>query len=87
MQGLLVKKTPLRYPDRAKADRVSGAVVLHVTVGKNGHVENASVISGPELLRAAAVESVRGWEYRPYQLNGEAIVVETTVTVTFMLSD
>src|SRR5207244_4491932 len=32
------------------------------------------------------IEAVRQWRYRPYVLNGEAVEVETQVTVNFVLS-
>jgi protein TonB len=71
------------YPPIAKAAHVSGAVVLHAIISKSGTIENLEVISGPEMLRNAATEAVRGWRYKPYILNGEPTEVETTVTVNF----
>jgi protein TonB len=38
------------------------------------------------MLVQAAVDAVRQWRYRPYVLNGEAVEVETQVTVNFVLS-
>jgi protein TonB len=35
----------------------------------------------------AAIEAVKKWHYRPFLLNGEPVEVETTVTVTFQLSN
>jgi protein TonB len=55
-------------------------------VDKTGHVEQATAMSGSDLLRPAAVEAVRQWTYRPYLLNGQPTEVETTVTVNFNIS-
>ena len=74
------------YPAEARAAGVSGSVVLHALVGKTGRVENLTVVSGPEMLRSAAMEAVRGWVYKPYLLNGEPREVDTTVTVNFSLA-
>ncbi|MEK6397389.1 MAG: energy transducer TonB [Terriglobus sp.] len=74
--------TPV-YPALAKAAHVSGAVVLHAVISKSGEMERLSVVSGPEMLRSSAVAAVQTWRYRPYQLNGEATEVETTITVNF----
>ena len=71
------------YPADAMAAQVQGAVVLHVVVSKEGTVESLEPISGPETLRAAAREAVKGWRYRPYLLSGEPVEVETMVTVNF----
>jgi len=45
------------------------------------------LISGHPLLVPAAVEAVSQWRYRPYVLNGEAIEVETQITVNFILGN
>lgn len=59
-----------------------GTTVLVVLIGKNGDVLKAKVISGPELHRKPVLDAVRQYKYKPYLLNGEAIEVETTVSVT-----
>jgi len=38
------------------------------------------------MLAGAAVDAVRQWRYRPYVLNGQAVEVETEITVNFVLS-
>jgi protein TonB len=35
----------------------------------------------------AAIAAVKQWQYRPFLLNGEPLEVETTITVTFQLSN
>jgi len=85
MVGFLLNKTVPSYPAIARAAHVSGAVVLHASISKAGTIEGLTVVSGPEMLRAAAVEAVKSWRYRPYLLSGEPTEVETTVTVNFTL--
>jgi len=36
-------------------------------------------------LQQAAIDAVSQWKYKPTQLNGEPVEVQTTVTVTFSL--
>jgi periplasmic protein TonB len=64
---------------------VSGAVVMMAKVDKDGKVTELKVISGPEILRVAALDAVRQWTYKPYLLNGRPVFVQTTVTVMFSL--
>jgi len=71
------------YPPIARAAHVSGAVVLHAIISKEGTIKNLTAISGPEMLRGAALSAVENWRYKPYILNGEPTEVETTVTVNF----
>ena len=86
-QGLLIKRVQPVYPQEAKDAKVSGTVVLHVTIDTSGKVEDANVISGPSMLQQASLDAVQQWEYRPYLLNGEAVEVDTTVSVIFSLSE
>jgi TonB family protein len=83
--GMLIRKIPPQYPSIAKTARVSGTVVLSATISKNGKVENLQVISGPVMLRQAALDAVRNWEYKPYLLNHQPTEVQTTINVDFNL--
>ena len=83
MAGTIIEKTQPVYPPIARAAHVSGAVVLHAIIGKNGSIQNLQVISGPEMLRASALDAVQHWRYKPYLLNGEPTEVDTTITVNF----
>ncbi len=81
--GLLVQSIPPVYPDIAKTARVSGTVVLDATVSKAGAVESLRVVSGPPMLRQAALNAVRTWRYRPYTLNNQPTEIETSINVVF----
>lgn len=81
--GNILVKTQPTYPPIAKAAHVSGAVVLRAIISKTGTIDNLSVISGPEMLRASALDAVRQWKYKPYLLNGEPTEVDTQITVNF----
>ena len=81
--GMLVQKTIPLYPAIARSARVSGTVVLQATISKAGTIENLRVITGPAMLQQAALDAVKSWRYRPYQLNGAPVAVETTVNVVF----
>jgi protein TonB len=83
MAGTIIEKTQPIYPPIARAAHVSGAVVLHAIIGKNGSIQNLQVISGPEMLRASALDAVQHWRYKPYLLNNEPTEVDTTITVNF----
>jgi periplasmic protein TonB len=80
MASLLVHKVDPVYPTDTNQ---RGAVVLMAIINTKGKVEKLSVISGPEMLRSAALDSVQQWTYKPYLLNGDAVYVRTTVTVDF----
>lgn len=79
---LLNKVEPI-YPRLAVLSGVQGQVLLHAIIARNGTIQSLNVISGPPLLIRAATEAVSQWRYRPYVLNGEAVEVETFITVNF----
>jgi periplasmic protein TonB len=75
------------YPPLAKQARISGVVHLHAFISKEGTIQSLSVIPPAHpLLAPAALEAVRRWRYKPTLLNGEPVEVETTIDVSFMLS-
>jgi periplasmic protein TonB len=84
-QGLLI--TPIRpvYPAIARAAHVEGTVVVEAVTSRGGTIESLHVLSGPVMLQNAAMDAIRAARYRPYQLNGEAVEVQTTITVNFRM--
>ena len=71
------------YPSIARQARVEGNVVVRIVIDKTGNVVDAKAISGPEMLRGAAVDALRQWKYEASRLNGEAISVQMLVTIQF----
>ena len=61
------RRTP-GYPHRAIEQRVEGDVQVEMTLNERGEVSDARVLSGPEELRRATLESVLGWHYSPAAL-------------------
>lgn len=80
-----LRHVPPAYPEIAKAAHVQGVVVLECVVGRDGHVLELRVLSGPTLLRDAATDAVRQWAYTPTLLNGVPVEVLMNVTVKFIL--
>jgi protein TonB len=84
--GNILTKTQPVYPPIAKAAHVGGTVVLHAIISKNGTIQSLQAVSGPDMLKGAALDAVRQWKYKPYLLNGEPTEVDTTITVNFNLN-
>ena len=85
LEAALIRRVQPEYPRLALAARISGVVQLRAIVGTDGRIRQLEVVSGAPLLQAAAVAAVREWRYRPTLLNGEAVEVETLITVNFVL--
>lgn len=75
------------YPEDAKAAGVQGIVIIEALIGTDGAVKEAKVLRSVAMLDAAALEAVIQWRYTPTLLNGEAVELVMTVTVTFTLSE
>lgn len=83
MAGAIVSRVQPIYPEIAKAAKVEGAVVLRALIGEDGTVRQLNYVSGPEMLKSAAIDAVRYWVYKPFLLNGQPTPVDTTITITF----
>lgn len=81
----VISAPPPTYPVLAKDARIGGTVQLDAMIGKDGHIENLEVLSGPALLINAAMDAVKKWTYRPTILNGNPVRVETQIVVNFQL--
>ena len=75
------------YPPQAKERKISGSVLLHAIIGKDGTMEHLDVISGPKELLKSSLDAVKQWTYKPYLLNGEPVAVDTTITVNYSLQN
>lgn len=84
-EAMLISKPLPVYPPLARQARITGTVVLHAIISKDGRVEELTVISGHPLLVQAAKDAVQQWRYRPTLLNGEPVEVDTTIQVTFTM--
>ena len=81
----LINKVTPQYPPIAKTAHVSGTIVLHAVIAKDGTIQELQYVSGPPLLMKAAMDAVKEWRYKPTTLNGEPVEVDTTIDVVFTL--
>jgi TonB family protein len=85
LQGSAIKRVEPRYPPEARAARISGSVVVEVTVDEAGKVFHARTISGPPELREASVGAARGWEFSRTTLSKAPVKVIGTITFHYNL--
>jgi protein TonB len=70
-------------PPLARAARISGSVVVEVMIDEVGNVISARALSGHPLLKDAAVDAARQWQFAPTLLSGAAVKVIGTLTFNF----
>jgi protein TonB len=83
--GLLIKQVQPIYPRPAQAARIEGTVLLAAVIDTQGRITQLHALSGHPFLIKSAIDAVQQWRYKPYILNGQAVEVETQVSVVFTL--
>jgi len=83
----LIKKPTPNYPPLAKQARIQGTVKFTAIIGKDGTIQNLTLVTGHPLLVQAAQDAVKQWIYQPTLLNNEPVEVVTEIDVNFTLSN
>lgn len=83
-----LRQTPMQYPPRAKAQGVTGYVLLNLLIGPTGQVERVDLLEGHPagVFDAAAIEAVRRWTFEPASYRGEHVRVWAQQKVRFDLA-
>jgi len=79
----VLKSVPPVYPAFARSSHVEGDVALDAFIDANGNVTELQVVSGPPILRQAAIDAVRQWKYDPARLDGRPVPIHLGLTVRF----
>ncbi len=81
-------QAPMQFPPRAKAQGITGYVVLSLLIGVTGQIEEIRVIeSSPEgVFDDVAVQGVSQWKFDPAMYKGEAVRSWAKQRVRFDLS-
>jgi TonB family protein len=83
MEKLLIHRVEPVYPPEARAAKLEGVIAVDIVVRRDGSVASMHALNGPDVLAQAAMDALRWWKFQPYLLNGQPVVVETTVAVEF----
>jgi TonB family protein len=83
LQNSAISRIRPIYPEAARSAHVKGPVTVEVTVDEEGSVIAARAISGPDLLKDAAVNAARGWKWMPTRMDRTRVKVVGTITLNF----
>jgi TonB family protein len=83
MEKLVTHRVDPDYPAAARRNKLQGVIVLDVIVGRDGSVLDLHALNGPEILAQSATDAMRWWRFKPYRVDGQPVVVETTVAMEF----
>jgi len=79
----LIEKPSPNYPQFAELTRITGNVILQISIDDSGTASVQHVMSGHPLLVQAAIDAVNHWKYQPFEVDGKPATVVTMVMVTF----
>jgi TonB family protein len=83
LQGKEINLMKPEYSAIAKSEGVSGKVTVAIRVNKQGRVVSARALTGPRLLRVAAVAAARQSKFSPETLESRSSKNSGTITYTF----
>jgi TonB family protein len=81
IEQFALKRVQPTYPPLAQKQRIEGVVVVQLSVGANGKVNNAEFLRGNNIFKAVSLDAARRWEFRVP--GGEGL--EGTIRFTFKL--
>jgi len=79
----LLKSVQPVYPAFARSSHSSGDVTVDALIDANGVVTQMKAVSGPPILRQAAMDAIRQWKYDPARLDGRPVAIHLSLTVRF----
>ncbi len=83
--GLVEHRTLPEYPEAAIKTGFKGDVIFAVLIDETGKIVLSRPVEGQPLLIAASMDALRDYRFRPYQLNGTAVQVESQIGFHFDL--
>lgn len=63
------------------SERISGVVLLDVTIRTDGSVADVAAASGPPILQQSFIKAVKTWRFKPYQIAGNPVGVRTRISI------
>lgn len=79
----LIKSVPPIYQPVAGRQFISGEVQIDALIDSSGNVAAVKALSGPAILRTAALVAVKQWKFSPALLDGQPTAMHLTVTLRF----
>jgi len=83
--AMLLQRVEPVYPTLPKQMHLEGRVELRAIIGTDGNIQSLEVIAGSPLFVPSALEAVRQWHYKSTYLNGQAVDIDTYITVIYTM--
>ena len=83
--AMLIHRVDPVYPTLPKQIHKEGRVELHAIIATDGSIKSLEVVGGDPMFYRSALDAVSQWHYRPTTLNGQAVEIDTHITVIYTM--
>jgi periplasmic protein TonB len=83
--AMLIRRIEPVYPPLARQIHKEGRVELRAIIATDGSIQSLEVVGGDLMFYQSALEAVRQWHYKPTILNGQAVEIDTHITVIYTM--
>jgi protein TonB len=83
--AMLIRRVDPVYPTLPKQIHKEGRVELRAIIATDGSIKSLEVVGGDPMFYQSALEAVSQWHYKPTILNGQAVEVDTHITVIYTM--
>ncbi len=83
--AMLIRRIEPVYPPLARQMRREGRVEMRARIATDGSIQSLEIVAGDPLFYQSALEAVRQWHYKPTILDGQAVEIDTYITVIYTM--
>lgn len=83
--AMLTHRVDPAYPTLPKQMHKEGRVELRAIIATDGSIKSLEVVGGDLMFYQSALEAVSQWHYKPTILNGQAVEIDTHITVIYTM--
>lgn len=83
--AMLTHRVEPVYPTLPKQMHKEGRVELRAIIATDGSIKSLEVVGGDPMFYQSAMDAVSHWHYKPTILNGQAVEIDTHITVIYTM--
>jgi len=84
-RAMLIHRVDPVYPTLPRQIHKEGRVELRAIIATDGSIKSLEVVGGDPMFYQSAVDAVSQWHYKPTLLNGQAVEIDTHITVIYTM--
>jgi TonB family protein len=85
LQGKATYRAEPVYPAAARQARITGSIVIEVTIDWKGNVVDAKKRCGNDVFTEESLRAARQWRFTPTTRNGKPMIAKGRITFNFRM--